>query len=31
MKLNSSIAYNADADQQSWSEIKDFLKKIFKV
>jgi len=30
-KLNFPIAYNADADKKSWGEMKDFLKKIFKV
>lgn len=30
-KLNLSVAYNADADKKSWGEMKDFLKKIFKV
>jgi len=28
-KFNMSIAYNADADQKSWDELKLFLKKIF--
>jgi dienelactone hydrolase len=30
-KLNLPIAYNADADKKSWGEMKDFLRKIFKV
>jgi dienelactone hydrolase len=30
-KLNLPVAYNADADKKSWGEMKDFLKKIFKV
>ena len=30
-KFNLPIAYNADADKKSWGEMKDFLKKIFKV
>lgn len=29
-KFNMPIAYNADADKKSWSELKEFLKKIFK-
>jgi dienelactone hydrolase len=30
-KFNFPIAYNGDADKKSWGEMKDFLKKIFKV
>ncbi|MGZ3493635.1 MAG: dienelactone hydrolase family protein [Thermodesulfobacteriota bacterium] len=30
-KFNCPIAYNGDADKESWGEMKDFLKKIFKV
>jgi dienelactone hydrolase len=30
-KFHLPIAYNAAADKKSWSEMKDFLKKIFKV
>ena len=30
-KFNLPIAYNADADKKSWSEMKDFLKNIFAV
>jgi dienelactone hydrolase len=29
-KFNLPLAYNADADQKSWAELKDFLNKIFK-
>ncbi len=29
-KFNMPIAYNADADKQSWEELKEFLAKIFK-
>ncbi len=30
-KFNLPIVYNVKADKESWDEMKDFLKKIFKV
>jgi len=29
-KFNLPVAYNADADRESWSELKGFLKKVFR-